>query len=345
MTKQGLVIQIELLVFFCVLIASCTSSNNSSLSTPPQAKTLPPSWTPTPATLSTSVPSSTPTHDIGFDLPTQWPFPTLTRDQLQAANKCPSMAEQSSGNSTLTPFNDLSLTDNPSDTCSLTHHAYQLLVASGYSENLPVEGIEDFRRIVEVNPAFMFHNDLFYGYFGAIEISELPPVAKQPIASVDIHYTWGGLGSDPIEYFITITDVQSQPQIEITNIEGQAPSNPIIQVETSDVQTLALSLTDFVPIPQYSTLVTCTDNYPDWDVEIVFTDGSTISLVTEGSNILWFGGPWQTTIDGSAYMQLSSDFAFALGQLITTMEMPLGQPAAMFCFQEPIIQTVFGIDS
>lgn len=347
MTKRGSAIGILGLVVLFASVASCTSpyTRPPGHTASPPAISLPPPWTPTSPNPPTSGPSITPVSGLGLDLPSQWPFATLTRDQLLSAIACSSIAQQSYGDSALIPPDETQSNEDPADPCSSAHHAYRLVLATEYWEVLPNEGIEDYRRAVEANPAFIFHDDLFYGYFGAIQVAEAPPVADQPITSLKVHYSWGGLGSGPIEYFISIANAQSQPQTEITFEEGQHQSDPLVQLEPSDVQALAQSLTDFVPVPQMSTLLICTDNYPDWTVELTFLDGSTISLVTNGSNLLGIGGPWQATIDGSLYMQISSAFANALGQLITTMEMPLGEPAAMFCFQVPVIQTIFGLES
>jgi hypothetical protein len=224
----------------------------------------------------------------------------------------------------------------------LAHEAYDYLVGAEYGQGPPQAGIEAFRRAVEANPAFLFHEDLFYGYLGSIPLVEPPPVANEHITSVAIHYSWEGLGSEPIEYFLRIADADSRPRIETTFVKGVPPSNPPSELNPDAVQPLALALTDLIPISQALSLVNCTDNYPDWSVDLVFADGSVVELVTNGSNILTLGGPWQATISGSNYVQLSSSFAEALYLLVMGLDLPLGEPAAMFCFPAPIFTTVFG---
>ena len=232
------------------------------------------------------------------------------------------------------------------DACTMANAAYVYLVQAANQEplrqDLPRAGVEAFRRSAEDNPAFLFHEDLFYGYFGSIPLVEAPPLSSQPIAEAIIHYSWWGLGPDPIEYNVRVADADSTPQVEVTTIEGpsRSPSAPDVRPEA--VQTLAAALTDLIPVAHRLTIVRCTDNYPDWTVQLRFADGSEVRLFTNGSNFLPFGGPWQAEISGAMYVQLSTTFAQALYELVTELQLPIGEPAAMACFPVPVFTQVYG---
>ena len=66
----------------------------------------------------------------------------------------------------------------------------------------------------------------------------------------------------------------------------------------------------------------CSDDYPEWTVTLTFKDATTLKLVTNGSNIFYSGGPWQTEIDKQNYVQYSGAFLDALAAIGTTLQLP-----------------------
>lgn len=307
---------------------------------------LPPAWTPTlPAPANaTSPPPASMASPIA--LPAAWPFPTPSSDQIARARECQSVYLQSE----LYPPYELQATPTSQpgtdDACSAANAAYIMALQAAeqdpLSEDLPAAGIEAFERTVQENPAFLFHEDLFYAYFGVIPLVEAPPVSAQSISEATIHYTWWGLGGDELEYNVTVTQGDSTPRVEVTTIHGpRIPSAaPSLGVET--IQALAPALTDLIPAPGGLAILRCTDNNPDWDLRLHFADGSIVTATTNGSNFFPFGGPWQVEISGQPYVQISSALAKAVYELVTQMQLPLGQPAAMSCFPVPVFDQVYG---
>jgi len=225
--------------------------------------------------------------------------------------------------------------------CDLAHEAYEQALQAGYAQNLPQAGIEAFERAIRANPAFLFHEDLFYAYIGTVPLAQAPPIASQSLESVEIRYAWGGLG-ESVRYSLRIENADSSPKVYILDFEGPSGSHVLPQVPADVVQGLASSLTDLIPIPDAYTLVNCTDNLPDWTVTLHFRDGDVLTLVTKGSNMISLGGPWQVKLAGEWYIQLSSDFALAMYNLTDTLKLPLGQPAGMFCAPVPVFTAIFG---
>jgi hypothetical protein len=54
-------------------------------------------------------------------------------------------------------------------------------------------------------------------------------------------------------------------------------------------------------------------------------------MVTNDSNLVGIGGPWQVDIDDQSYMQYSSAFSSAIVDLLDALQLPLGETAAMGC--------------
>jgi hypothetical protein len=208
--------------------------------------------------------------------------------------------------------------------------------------DLPTAGIQAYTRSVERNPAFLFHEDLFYGYFGAVPLVEAPPLSTEPVTEATIHYSWWGLGGDPLEYNVRVSDADSAPRIEITMLRGPSAPESLPQAPTEQIQALPSQFTDLIPIAHVLQILRCTDNYSDWTVQFRFSDGSQLSAFTNGSNFIPSGGPWQVEISGQTYVQMSTRFAQAIFEFVTGLGLPLGQPAAMACFPVPVFTQVYG---
>jgi hypothetical protein len=112
-------------------------------------------------------------------------------------------------------------------------------------------------------------------------------------------------------------------------------------VDTQTLQALGPALTDLLPVASKFTLAPCYDNYPDWVVTLTFADGATLTLQTDNSNFLFFGGPWFTDVDEQSYVQFSAAFAEALSEVVSAVGLPLGEPGAMSCFGDSVFDKAF----
>ena len=215
---------------------------------------------------------------------------------------------------------------------------------------LPQEALDAYLEGIRLNPALAMRTQVFYAYFGlASELVDVPPAFDQNIVALDLRYDWNGQGS-PASYLVTINNANTSPVVsgEIIAVpenvlqagEGDAgdpaPETPVLPatVDARSVQALAPALTDLWPVAQTFNIFACNDNFPDWAVTLTFDDGSVLELITEGSNYLPGGGPWQAVIDGQAYVQLSEDFSVQMNALMAGLGLPQGQPLSMSCFPD-----------
>ncbi|KAA3642274.1 MAG: hypothetical protein DWQ07_24885 [Chloroflexi bacterium] len=217
---------------------------------------------------------------------------------------------------------------------------------------LPQEAINAYLEGIRLNPALALRTQVFYAYFGTVNgLVDAPPTFAQNIVAIELQYDWNGLGN-PAAYQVSITDANTTPVVTgeisggeplLQSGEGDAadppPETPVLPttVDPGAVQALVLTLTDFWPVAQRFNVFACNDNFPDWSLTLTFEDGSTLELVTEGSNFLPAGGPWQVEIDGQAYVQLSESFSNAMNDLMVALGLPLGQPLSMSCFPDEAI--------
>jgi len=111
----------------------------------------------------------------------------------------------------------------------------------------------------------------------------------------------------------------------------KAPNKLSGTVDKAVVQAFGDALRDLLPIGRQFTSTPCWDYYPDWTVEMTFADGTVAHMVTNDSNVVGIGGPWQTEIDGQNYMQYSGAFSQAIGDLFDALSLEFGQTAAMGC--------------
>jgi hypothetical protein len=93
-------------------------------------------------------------------------------------------------------------------------------------------------------------------------------------------------------------------------------------------------------------MVVCNDNYPDWSITLRYEDGTDLALKTHGSNIYHLGGPWWVEIDGQLYIQVSDTILSSLHNLIEKLELPVGEPAGMYCFglEQTLLDLLYGPD-
>ncbi len=193
---------------------------------------------------------------------------------------------------------------------------------------VPLACLDTYRSVIKANPAFAFASELLGGYFGKLAQVAPPPIAARTLAGVVLAYKWGGLGTG-VEWNVTAHDLMTKPTLQITG----ANTKPVVWTDAigADVAALGHSLASFMPIPRAVHAVDCTDNYPDWTATLIFDDGSKLELSTQGSNLLGLGGPWQMTLGGITYLQISPDFAQAIYTLVKALGLPIGQPQGETC--------------
>jgi hypothetical protein len=193
---------------------------------------------------------------------------------------------------------------------------------------VPPACLDAYRSVIKTNPAFAFATSLLGGYFGKLAQVAPPPIAGRALTGVVLAYKWGGLGT-AVEWNVTAHDLTTKPTLQIAG----ANTKPVTWSDAigTDVTALGHSLASFMPIPKTVHAVDCTDNYPDWTATLTFDDGAKLELATQGSNLLGLGGPWQMTLGGITYLQISPDLAQAIYTLVKALGLPIGEPQGEFC--------------
>jgi hypothetical protein len=196
-----------------------------------------------------------------------------------------------------------------------------------------------FYQLLEANPAMALRLSLIAAYFNTPALVAPPEAALKTITSAHFTYTFSGLGPSN-NYDVTITNVDKTPKVTGTvsinggMMESEATEEPLTLPKTVDaaaVQAFGPATSDLLPIATQFSSVPCWDYYPNWVVELTFDDETTLTLVTNQSNVIGIGGPWQVEIDGQNYMQYSGAFSEAMIGLLEALELPLGETAAMGC--------------
>jgi hypothetical protein len=192
----------------------------------------------------------------------------------------------------------------------------------------PAACLAAYRAALEANAAFVYAGGMLGGYFGKVVQVAAPPSAMHALASVHVDYKWDGLGTG-VKWTLDVDGLADKPAMRISgaNVKLPAWSTEI----GTDVAALGHSLDSFVPIAKPLHATNCFDNYPDWSITLAFDDGSKLALVTNGSNLLGLGGPWQTTLGGVTYMQTGPGLVHAVHAIVKVLGMPLGEPEAMTC--------------
>ncbi len=90
-------------------------------------------------------------------------------------------------------------------------------------------------------------------------------------------------------------------------------------------------------------LIVCTDNYPEWTVQLTYQGGNSVLLTTNGSNVYTLGGPWWVRIGDQWYFQYSNTIVVALRDMIKALGLPVGQPAATYCYglKSPLLDMLY----
>lgn len=273
----------------------------------------------------------------------------LTDEQLRSARTCDIDGLLESRYPPATSIDDLPSAYDPQTDCDWAVLTAAYIERLDEYEEPPEAAKQVFARTYELNPAFALHSRTLFAFIDSIPLNEPLPITQQTITTIDIAYTYAGMGAS-VNYLVTITDANTNPHVSgdvtrgASDFFGDSDEGETYTVSTtldSEIaQALGPTMRDFIPIDSQFSMSVCYDNYPDWNVAITFEDGSVIEMVTNDSNFFYAGGPWQTTIDGQSYVQFSPTFLLALIDLAEALELPFGETMAMSCFSRPNLLNV-----
>lgn len=276
-------------------------------------------------------------------LPVDWSIPPLTNEQLAAVRACDIRKLESDRYPTTLTTGELLKAHTPNSDCDWAVLAWAYAKRTEKGEAVPEQGKLALARAIANNPGFVLADPIFSTYFGEISLVKPPPFAQQDITAVKIQYRWGGSG-DYVNYTVNITQANAKPVVSGTAKQGPFGNKPQIpaSIDKNKVQALAPALTDLLPIDSQFEMSVCSDNYPNWTVSLTFEDGTTLELVTQGSNFMYAGGPWQTKIGQQNYVQYSPAFIKALAGIVEDLKLPWGQPLGMACGRrEDVLKQAF----
>lgn len=266
----------------------------------------------------------------------EFPLPMLRQEQIQEVADCKIEELASTRYPEDVDSADLAKSFTPESNCDWAILAYSYAVRND-NESPSLLGLDAFEKATVGNYGFAL-SSLFAYYFGSVPLVTIPDFADQEIEKVEINYTWTGLGEpSKIEHSVMIDHANANPII--SSRTDSISSN--ITVDKAVIQDLKNGLNDLLPIDSEIQLIYCFDNYPEWLVTLTFDDGTKIDMKSN-SNFLFIGGPWQTEIDEQIYLQYSPAFAIKMGNLVKSIKLPLGEPAAMSCFGGVVFENAFG---
>ncbi len=270
-------------------------------------------------------------------LPMEWPPPLLSEQQIIAVRECD--LENLSGERypKKVKSDDLVSKYAPESDCDWAVLALAYAERLGEDEPLSESAIYAFSQAIAYNYGFALATPIFYRYFGATSIVKSPPFSQQEITNVRIQYNWGGLG-DEVNYTVEIHQANASPTVQITPNSMAASAK--INVDKESIQALSSALNNLLPVKSKFSINPCTDNYPQWSVQITFKDGTNLNL-TSDSNFIPIGGPWIAEVNQQNYVQFSTEFIKALDKVITSMKLPYGQPVAWTCFKDDVFDKAF----
>ena len=269
----------------------------------------------------------------------EFPIAAPTDAQIDEAYAC-ALDMSSGSSSTEQATQEAESTAESSTACDLAIELVSMAAERGNAAPSDKE-YELFYQLIEANSAMPQRLSLIAAYFNTPALLAPPEAVLQPITSIHFTYTFFGLGPSN-DYDVTITNADKTPEVTgevsinggMMGGESEATEEPLTLPETVDaaaVQAFGPAMSDLLPIETQFSSVPCWDYYPDWVVELTFADDTTLTLVTNQSNVVGIGGPWQVEIDGQNYMQYSGAFAEAMIDLLEALELPLGETAAMGC--------------
>lgn len=342
-TKQIATALLVVLVFATLI--GCGAVTPVPTAMPTITATIIPTKTPIPTNAPT--PTITPRPIITIEpysnlFPQIWKLEPLSDEQRKEVINCDIEKLANSRYPKNEKSDDLIYLFEPNTSCDWAVLAFAYSERVKDDESMPDIAKNAFAQAISANPGFAFSTPLFYRFFfDAFTIVSNPPLSEQETTRVQIEYKWTGIG-DPVEYTVDIRQANTNPTVVVLSYKpSSVVQNLKTKVDKELVQTLGKSLSNLLPINTQFSLMPCYDNIPDWVVTITFKDGTTLTMKTSASNMLYIGGPWQTTIDGQDYLQFSVEFIVALDALIQEIGLPYGQPAAMYCAPESVLDKAY----
>jgi len=268
-----------------------------------------------------------------------WPYPSITADQALEALNCVVDAEHARYTPKMS-IEALLSRGKPNDECEWATLAYAIQAEYGLDDVGSEMAMDAYAQAVTKNPAYALRDIIFYAFFGTVPLVEAPPIASEAPADVLITYA-SNTQLGRVSYKLRIRNADTNPQVSVSELHGPPPPSPLPALTPNDVRQLTAALTELVPIPRTFALQPCDDNYPDWTMRLSYRNGHTLDLETNHSNMLFFGGPWQTTIDGVDYIQASSNLSDAIRSLVEYLGLPIGWPSATVCSPQPFLADLF----
>lgn len=273
----------------------------------------------------------TPTGETKI-LPFDWPIVPLTEEEISAVRQCDLENLPKQRYPYSVSSEDLLQTYQPRTDCDWAIVALAYADRLGEDEPLSEPAQQAFARAIAHNIGYALATPMFYHYFGGLSVVKAPAFTQQDITDVKIEYSWVGLGAW-VDYSVEIHQADTMPVVTSTLSDTFA-------IDKTTVQALAPALTDLLPVSSKFRLQPCTDNYPGWSVNLTFADKTELEVMTD-SNFMFIGGPWFTEIDRQVYVQFSSAFGKAVGKLIESLGLPLGEPGGMACSVDTVFDKAF----
>lgn len=271
--------------------------------------------------------------------PYDWPV-EFSEQQIEAARACDIWTLYDERYADVLSVEFLASAFDPQTACDwavlATAYAYY---AGEHEVPIPEMGKETYLAAISQNPALLLLNPMFFGYLDEYPLVDPPPFTNQPVVTAMLQYNFGGIGYLS-NFTILITNASTSPTVKIFGEEFNSfAEDGVSQRDLSYngpisyqlAQGLGRGLTDLVPVDTRFHVIGCFDYYPNWDVILTFADGTSLHVLTNGSNLFDGGGPWQVAIDGQDYVQASGAFANAVGAITEELDLPGGATAAMSC--------------
>ncbi len=267
--------------------------------------------------------------DFAFSFPLEAP----TDAQIQEAFNCALSRE--SPEATLTP----SAQHKPTG-CELARQVVALAASRSQDTDPTDDEVALFKKMMSLNPALALDLSIISSYY-TLPLVEPPDFTNQSITDSNIRYTFGGLGGSADYTIHTITRMMSQPFLvplmQAVIIRWQQVSrqrlHAIYRVQRSMPASYRHSAQPCVICCRLaSSLAALLAGITIPTGKLIWTSPITVvHMVTNSSNVVGIGGPWQTEIDGQNYMQYSGAFSQAIGDLFDALKLDFGQTAAMGC--------------
>lgn len=335
----------------CIFLSLSCSGLPSILafSTPTPTTTFTPSITPTRTRIPTKTPtpSFTPRPIVTIEpytnlFPLNGPILSLSDEQIKQVQECDVENLAAERYPEKSKMDDLIYLFTPENSCDWAILAYAYTVRLNDDDEIPDIAKNAFGKAIAENIGFAFSTPLFYRfYYDNFTIVESPDIFNQEIVAVKIVYTWGGMG-EQVEYTVNIKQADTDPVVSLkTYTPATLKETAKTKVSKDTVQALGKSLINLIPVKSQFSLIPCTDNNPDWTLTITLKDDTAVELKTNGSNMIYIGGPWQTKIDGQDYVQYSIEFIKALDTLIQEIGLPYGEPMGMYCSGQDVFELAY----